>query len=108
MKWTILCAAALTASLAGAAPSARTVIEKSPDVLRPEQLKRSAKTPNPMQAFALAPTALAAVAPTDAEVGDADSFGKAVLYLGLGQTMPIILTDDCTGTDPTTERCIVQ
>jgi len=109
MKWTILCAAALTASLASAAtPKARTVIEKSPDVLRPEQLRRSARTLNSMQAFALAPTALAAAAPTDAEVGDADSFGKAVIYLGLGQTMPVILTDDCTGSDPTTERCIVQ
>jgi hypothetical protein len=109
MKWNVLCAtAALTVStLAIAAPARRAVIEKSPDVLRPEQLRKSATARFSPLATTLAPAA-AAAAPTDAEVGDADSFGKNVTYLGLGQTLPIVLTDDCTGTDPTLERCIVQ
>ena len=110
MKWTILCAtAALTAtSLAGAAPAKRPVTEQSPDVLRPEQLRKAAAARIAPLALTLSPTLTAAAAPTDAEVGDADSFGKNVTYLGLGQTMPVVLADDCTGSDPTVERCIVQ
>ena len=108
MKWTILCASTALAvsTLAGAAPlKARPAAEKSADVLRAEQLRSPARAP---LSIGLAPGAIAAAALTDAEVGDADSFGKNVTYLGLGQTMPVFLTDDCTGTDPATERCIVQ
>src|SRR5262245_39518977 len=47
-------------------------------------------------------------APTTEEVGDAESFGKNVIYLGLAQTLPVTLVADCTGSDPTLERCIVQ
>jgi hypothetical protein len=50
----------------------------------------------------------AAAAPTDAEVGDADSFGHNVIYLGLAQTLPISITSDCTGSDSTLETCIVS
>ena len=106
MKWTILGAgiALAATTLAGAAPAKpRDSIEKSPDVLRPEQLRSPART-----FIAPSPLLAAAAAVTDADVGDADSFGKNVIYLGLGQTLPIILTDDCTGSDPATERCIVQ
>ena len=106
MKWTILCAGAALAASAlvnAAPPQARVAIEKSPDVLRPEQLRAPSRAP-----VALASTAIAAAAVTDAEVGDADTFGKNVTYLGLGQTMPVFLADDCTGTDPATSRCIIQ
>ena len=42
-------------------------------------------------------SALAAkAAPTDAEVGDAFSFGRNVKWLGLIQSGQVILTDDCT------------
>ena len=37
--------------------------------------------------------------PTDAEVGDADSFGRNVRWLGVAD-MNVTLADDCTGTDP--------
>ena len=55
-------------------------------------------------------TALAAP-PTVEEVGDADSFGRDVIYLGNAQTGIVALQDDCTP-DPTappgpTDRCIV-
>jgi hypothetical protein len=41
------------------------------------------------------------------EVGDADSFGRNVTYLGLAQTIAVTIIDDCTGSDPAVERCIV-
>ncbi|MBC8028175.1 MAG: hypothetical protein H7Y89_19445, partial [Steroidobacteraceae bacterium] len=55
----------------------------------------------------LSPAVLAA-AVTVEDVGDADSFGKNVTYLGIAQSIGITLTDDCTGTDPLVERCTVQ
>jgi hypothetical protein len=111
MKWTT-CAAAAALTLAtlsaGAAPAAKGVIEKSPDVLAPAQLKAKVAERSVLP-LVLAPTTLAAAAaPTTADVGDAESFSKNVIYLGLAQTLPVTLVDDCTGSDPTTERCIVQ
>jgi hypothetical protein len=107
MKWT---ACAATAALivtfnAGAAPAARGQVEKSPDVLAPAQLKakRVEKASLPL---VLAPAVMAA-APTIDEVGDVESFGKNVIYLGLAQTLPVTVTDDCTGSDPTLERCLI-
>lgn len=52
-----------------------------------------------------------AAPPTVEEVGDADSFGRDVIYLGNAQTGIVALQDDCTP-DPTappgpTDRCIV-
>jgi len=110
MKWTICAAAAVltVASISvGAAPAGKGLFEKSPDVLAPAQLKRKTveKAALPL---VLAPTVVAAAAPTTEEVGDAESFGKNVIYLGLAQTLPVTLADDCTGSDPTLERCIVQ
>jgi hypothetical protein len=110
MKWTALFAAsAITvASLAGAAPARdKSTIEKSPDLLQPQQLKKPvARVAAPL---ALAPSLVtAAAAPTVEDVGDPDSFGRNVTYLGLAQTTVVTLTDDCTGSDPTIERCIVN
>jgi hypothetical protein len=110
MKWTAhaaaaaLCVASLTA---GAAPAGKGLIEKSPDVLAPAQLKKKAADRTTALPLVLAPTALAA-APTVDEVGDADSFGRNVIYLGLAQTLPVTVTDDCSTSDPTLERCVVQ
>ena len=109
MKWTALivsAAIAFTTLAANAAPRATSSIEKSPDVLRPQQLRKSAgriATTATLSATAVT----AAAAPTADEVGDADSFGRNVTYLGLAQSLPISIVDDCTGSDPTAERCIV-
>jgi hypothetical protein len=110
MKWTACVAVAtLTAAAfsAGAAPAGKNLAERSPDVLAPAQLKRkvAGKAVLPL---VLAPGALAAAAPTVDDVGDADSFGRNVTYLGLAQTLGVTLAPDCTGSDPTVERCIVQ
>jgi hypothetical protein len=50
----------------------------------------------------------AAAAPLPEDVGDADSFGRNVTYLGLAQTLAVTLADDCSGSDPTLERCVVN
>lgn len=44
--------------------------------------------------------------PTEAEVGDVDSFGRSQTYLGLSQTKPVVLQADCTGSDPAFEACV--
>jgi len=108
MKWT---ACAATAALfvtfnAAAAPADKSVVEKSPDVLAPMQLKKKTVERATLP-LVLSPTLLAAAAPTTEEVGDAESFGKNVIYLGLAQTLPVTVTDDCTGSDPTLERCLI-
>lgn len=43
---------------------------------------------------------------TEETVGDPYSFGAKVVYLGLAQTEPIDLMDDCTGYPPENGRCI--
>src|SRR5262245_40660197 len=104
MKWTALAATAalvLTQApidVATARPK-RVATETSPDLLQPSRARRS---PAPS-----AGPALTAAAPTVEDVGDADSFGRNVVYLGLAQTLPVVLAPDCTGSDPTLERCIV-
>jgi hypothetical protein len=115
MKWkSLVAAAAMTmtmalavgAALATAAPRKAPVAEKSPDVLQPQQLGKAAarSVVSPL----LAPGAItAAAAPTVEEVGDADSFGRNVTYLGLAQTQAVVILPDCTGSDPAFERCIV-
>jgi hypothetical protein len=111
MKWKSLAAAsamtlAIGAALATAAPPKTLIVEKSPDVLRPQQLGKpdahARITP------LLAPSLItSAAAPTVEEVGDADSFGRNVTYLGLAQTQAVVIVPDCTGSDPALERCIV-
>jgi hypothetical protein len=108
MKWIALVAASaisVTSIAAGAAPARKPTIEKSPDVLRTTPLRKSAARPS--APLLLAPGVAAAAAPTVEEVGDADSFGRAVTYLGLAQTLPVTILDDCSTSDPTLERCIV-
>jgi hypothetical protein len=109
MKWNILATASALAiattfpSTTIAAPP-KLAAEASADVLRPQQLQKASRAALPL---VLSPAALAA-AVTPEDVGDADSFGKNVTYLGLAQTLGVTLADDCTGTDPLVERCIVQ
>jgi hypothetical protein len=108
MKWTFLIATAITlVSLDTSAANRRPTLEKSPDVLQPKQLRKSLarSAMGPQLASAMV---TAAAAPTADEVGDADSFGKNVTWLGLAQTLAVTIQDDCSGSDPTVERCIVQ
>ena len=108
MKWIALVAASaisVSSIAAGAAPT-----EKSTDILRGPQLRKSAvraATPLLPAASATATNATAAAAPTVEDVGDADSFGRNVTYLGLAQTLTVSVLDDCSASDPTVERCIV-
>jgi hypothetical protein len=120
MKWTSTVAASAISivSLCGIAraDSARadgtraslaTRAERSADVLPPQRLQKAQRLVS-AQALTLSPGLVtAAAAPTADEVGDADSFGKNVTYLGLAQTQSVVVTSDCTGTDPATERCIL-
>ncbi|HTU66905.1 MAG TPA: hypothetical protein VMF52_13225 [Steroidobacteraceae bacterium] len=107
MKWNVLCASvwlAFASLTAGAAPR-MAVLEKSADVLAPV----AKKSPRVLAPLVLAPGLVtAAAAPTVDDVGDADSFGKNVTYLGLAQTPQVALLDDCTGWDTTFGPCIVQ
>ena len=109
MKWTALVTtAALTVgSLAPAiAAPPKNPVERSPDVLRPHQTRNALV--RPAASTLLAPSAItAAAAPTVEEVGDPDSFGRNVTYLGLAQTQSIVIQDDCSTSDPTLERCVV-
>jgi hypothetical protein len=112
MKWTAFVSAAaitLVSLSAGAAPAERGVVENSPDVLKAAQWRAKKAAARAEVPLVLSPSALAAAAaaPTVEEVGDADSFGRNVTYLGLVQSQPVFTTDDCTGSDPTLERCIV-
>ena len=103
---TMAVAVAMGTAVATAAPRKALVAEKSPDVLQPQQLKKTAARPGMVPL--LAPGAItAAAAPTVEEVGDADSFGRNVTYLGMTQTQAVVVLPDCTGSDPAFERCIV-
>jgi hypothetical protein len=109
MKWTAwIAVSAITLSLApadGMAAPRKTVSEKSPDVLQPQQRKKAAE---PLVSALLGSTALTEAAPPSVDdVGDADSFGRHVTYLGMTQTLGVVVQADCTGSDPTLERCIV-
>src|SRR5262245_63693870 len=106
MKWIALIAASavsVSSLAAGAAPARST--EKSPDLLRLQQLKKSALRAS--APLLLGTPVTAAAAPTVDDVGDADSFGRNVTYLGLAQTLSVAVVDDCSTSDPTLERCIV-
>lgn len=47
-------------------------------------------------AYVAAPASVIAAPLTDADVGDADSFGKKVVWIGLVQTGVVVLAEDCT------------
>jgi hypothetical protein len=107
MTWNVLIAAsAITATTLASGATPRPTVDTSPDVLKSAPAKRSlARAAEPL---VLAPGAItAAAAPTVEDVGDADSFGRNVTYLGLAQTLAVTIIDDCTGSDPAVERCIV-
>jgi hypothetical protein len=70
----------------------------------PQLRKSAARAATPLL---LSPAVTAAAAPTVEDVGDADSFGRNVTYLGLAQTLPVTVLDDCSASDPAFERCIV-
>jgi hypothetical protein len=57
-------------------------------------------------AFAANPVPVPVPAPTAADVGDVDSFGHGVLYLGHIQTLSVGIHDSCVGNDPSKQRCI--
>jgi hypothetical protein len=110
MKWKSLATASALAvsslaiaSLASAAPP-KASLEASPDIVDARTLNKASRAALPL---VLSPSVLAA-AVTVEDVGDADSFGKNVTYLGIAQSIAITLADDCTGTDPLVERCTVQ
>ncbi len=110
MKWNVMVATTAIAcvSIAASAAPRRPTIEKSPDVLQPQQLKKSLSRGAIGSQLTSPLATTVAAAPTADEVGDADSFGKNVTWLGLAQTLPVTLQDDCSGSDPAFERCIVQ
>lgn len=107
MKWTLFAAASAVAvsALAAAAPK-EPRLERSPDVLQAEQLRKAAATAAPSYLRAWDSTA-ALASLTDADVGDADSFGRHVTYLGMAQTSSVVVQADCSASDPAVERCIV-
>ena len=107
MKWTALVSAIAWTTLAAQAAAAKApATEKSPDVLRSQQVRKSVAVER--APLLPAPSAItAAAAPTADDVGDADSFGRNVTYLGLAQTMSVAVLDDCSGSDPALERCIL-
>ena len=69
-----------------------------PDLLPPN------KSSNSKMVSAAAPTTLAGLSRDD--VGDPESFGNHLVWLGLAQTQTVSLRADCSGADPTYERCI--
>ncbi|MBC8025499.1 MAG: hypothetical protein H7Y89_05885, partial [Steroidobacteraceae bacterium] len=93
MKWKSLATASALAfstlsvvSLAIAAPP-KALLEASPDVVNAKTLKNASRAALPL---VLSPAVLAA-AVTVEDVGDADSFGKNVTYLGIAQSIGITL-----------------
>jgi hypothetical protein len=91
MKHSLICLSALAFAIASAAAAAASTEAPSPDIPRHA---------SPMQAhpgFTIAPTPSIAGGPSAADVGDADSFGRTLQWLGLAD-MTVALAADCTGT----------
>lgn len=87
-----LLSACMTVSIVDAAP--RPAAEKSMDA--PRRGHRLLNLPNMPEA---------ALAPSSADVGDGDSFGRSVNFLGYAQTAGVSIWSDCTGQPEGT--CIV-
>jgi hypothetical protein len=67
---------------------------------------RLAATLGSLFALASLPRPVLAQAPLNPDVGDVDSFGHTVIYLGRFQSIPMIVRDPCSpGNDPTKLRC---
>jgi hypothetical protein len=108
MKWTFTLAAtaiSLVSLTAGADPSVADIESKSPDVL---QHRRAGKAPARVLAPLTAGGVAAAAGPTIEDVGDPDSFGRNVTYIGMTQTDSVTLAEDCTGSDPEFDRCVIR
>lgn len=97
-------ASVLALSTFAIAAPPRVAPEASPDVVSAKSSKTASRASAPL---VLSPSALAALV-TPEDVGDADSFGKNVTYIGTAQSIGVTLADDCTGFDPLVERCTVQ
>jgi hypothetical protein len=92
-KMLIVAAAALSGGSAFAAtPGAAGTFEWSADSLMADQAPQS-----------MAGNTLV----SEADVGDADSFAREKTYLGVSQTLPVVIQSDCTGWDPADGACIV-
>jgi hypothetical protein len=77
-------------------------------VLQPQRARNAAaRVAAPLAAPAAGGVA-AAAGPTIEDVGDPDSFGRNVTYIGMTQTDSVTLAEDCTGSDPTFDRCIIR
>jgi len=108
MKKTILMAVVLSLCAAGVfalspASSDPTigVHEQSMDVFPPNHQPRTVALDRPeLDGTKKAPNV------TEETVGDPYSFGAKMVYLGVAQTLPVDLLDDCTGYDPEFGRCI--
>lgn len=87
----------LGSSLVNAAELRKRALPE-PDLLAPSK-KSSAKL-----AATAAPVTRAGLSRDD--VGDPESFGNHLVWLGLAQTQTVSLRSDCSGADPTYERCI--
>ena len=91
--FTSLMALGLAASVAAAAPKSVVSAEKKQTVSDARSEGRSPVVGNGGRAIKLSPTN---TGPTAAQVGDADTFGHAVIWDGLLSTGTITLAADCT------------
>jgi len=92
MKHSIICLSAVAFAIAASFANA-----ESTEPFGSADIPRHA-LPTPHAGFAIGTTpSIAGSGPTDAEVGDSDSFGRNLQWLGLAD-MSVQLTNDCTGT----------
>lgn len=98
---TLLVAAGTTLLLGSSLADAAELRKKTlaePDLLMPAKKSRVSLTAT------AAPAPLAGLSRDD--VGDPESFGNHLVWLGLAQTQVVSLRSDCSGADPAYERCI--
>jgi hypothetical protein len=92
MKHSIICLSAIAFAIASAFSNAASGDKvPSPDTPLHTAAARA------QSGFIIQPPPSIAGGPTDADVGDSDSFGRTLNWLGLAD-MAIIVTSDCTGT----------
>lgn len=87
----------LALTLAAVAMTAAAAVPAQEKVARQFDAPRKFKRP-PL----IANMPEAAQSPTNAEVGDGDSFGRSVNFLGFAQTYGVSIQPDCTGWEPGT------
>jgi len=69
------------------------------------QMKSYFRLARSLLALALFSGSVLAQAPLNPDVGDVDSFGHSVIYLGAAQTITVQVLDPCAPQDPTRIRC---